>query len=114
MRIIVLLCCILSLNVAFAQTEFSLYRLHTTLPQSNMINPAFAPRFKVVVGLPVISSTRVSADLDGVSLSNLFNNSGTESLSLDTLIIPDQMKEVNYVRVNQSIQLFYLGLTLGK
>jgi hypothetical protein len=62
----------------------------------------------------VISSTRVSADLDGVSLSNLFNNSGTESLSLDTLIIPDQMKEVNYVRVNQSIQLFYLGLTLGK
>jgi hypothetical protein len=110
----ILLFFLLCFHATFGQTEFSLYRLHNTLPQSNMLNPAFAPRWKLVIGLPVISSTRVSADMDGVAFADLFNSSGTESLSLDTLLIPDQMKEVQFVRMNQSIQLFYLGKTFGK
>jgi hypothetical protein len=114
MRIFILAGFLLCFNAAFAQTEFSLYRLHNTLPQSNMLNPAFAPRWKLVIGLPVISSARISADLDGVTLADMFNNSGTESLSIDTVLIPDQMKEVQFARFSQSLQLLYLGRTFGK
>jgi hypothetical protein len=105
---------LLCFNYAFAQTEFSVYRLHNTLPQSNMLNPAFAPGFKLVIGLPVISSVRIGADLDGITFVDVFNSSGRESLILDTALISARMKDVNHVRINQATQLFYLGMTLGK
>src|SRR5689334_24573549 len=113
MRTFGLLSLVLCCSAAFGQTEFSLYRLHNTLPQSNMLNPAFAPRWKFVIGLPVISSVRLSADLDGVSFADVVNNSGASALKFDTVLIPDKMKEVNHVRFNQSIQLLYLGRTFG-
>jgi hypothetical protein len=115
MRVILMLSLLslLCLNAGFGQTEFSLYRLHRTLPQSNMLNPAFAPGFKLVIGLPVISSVRVSADLDSVAFADLFTNSG-EYLNLDTASISAKMKEVNHIRFNKAIQLFYLGMTFGK
>jgi hypothetical protein len=113
-RLGILLSLLLYVNLTFGQSEFSLYRLNKAVPQSNMLNPAFAPNFNLVIGLPVISSAYVRADLDGISFDDVFNGSGTESLTLDTARISSRMKEVNRVRLNQSLQLFYLGMTLGK
>jgi hypothetical protein len=114
MRIFVSICLVLCINAAFGQPQFSLYRLQKSLPQSNMLNPAFAPGFKLVIGLPVISSAHVSADLDGLAFNDVFNRSGGEYLTFDTVRIFDKMKDVNHVRFSQSIQLLYLGMTVGK
>lgn len=95
---------------ASAQTQFSLYRLNANLPQANMINPAFAPNSRVVIGLPVLSSVRLSADNAGISFRDIFKSTERDSLRLDTASIFSKMKAANAIRMNGEIQLFYLGI----
>ena len=54
MRIALLLFGLIATLPAWAQPEFSLYRFNVSLPQANLLNPAFYPNHKVVIGLPVI------------------------------------------------------------
>ncbi len=96
--------------VANAQSEFSTYRLNGTLPESNLLNPAFAPNFKVVIGLPVISSMYLSGNTGGLSFRDIFKTTENDSLKLDTLSIFKKLKPSNGLTVKESIQLFYLGL----
>jgi hypothetical protein len=95
---------------ASAQTEFSLYRLNANLPQANMLNPAFAPNSKVIIGLPVISSIYLSADTDGISFRDVFRSSEGDSLKLDTLTLFQKLKPSNRIQAKESLQLFYFGL----
>ena len=53
------------------QAQLSLYPLNSTIPQAHQINPAFMPGYKVVVGLPVISSLLVSFDNDDISFQDI-------------------------------------------
>ena len=95
---------------AAAQPEFSLYRFNANLPQSNLLNPAFYPNHKVVIGLPVISSIYVSADNDGMAFRDIFRQSESDSLELDTVSIFKKLRDTQRIRVNESVQLFYFGL----
>src|SRR5688500_15951737 len=94
---------------ALAQTEFSMYRLNGNLPQANMINPAFAPNSKVVIGLPVISSVHVAVDTDGIAFRDIFSTSKTDSLAIDTVSLFSKLKNSNQLKFKEAIQLFYLG-----
>jgi cell division septation protein DedD len=93
-----------------AQSELSMYRLNATLPQANMLNPAFFPEHKVVIGLPVISSFYASVNNDGLAFRDIFVKTASDSLTLDTLGLPRKLKARQKLNVNNSIQLFYFGL----
>jgi hypothetical protein len=110
MRILLLVFTLIVAVPAFAQTEFSLYRLNGNLAQANMLNPAFAPNSKIIIGLPVVSSIYVSVDNDGIAFRDLFKTSDTDELSLDTVSIFSKLKASQQVKFNEAIQLFYLGL----
>lgn len=95
---------------ATAQTEFSLYRINGNVAQANMLNPAFAPNSKVVIGLPIISSIYLSADNGGISFNDLFSRGESDSLKIDTLSLFNRLKPSNRIQLKESVQLFYLGL----
>lgn len=109
-RIALLLFGLIATLPAWAQPEFSLYRFNASLPQANLLNPAFYPNHKVVIGLPVISSVYASADNDGMSFRDIFRNSESDSLQLDTVSIFKKLKDTHRIRLNESVQLFYFGL----
>lgn len=110
MRIILTFLAFLVVLPAIGQTEFSLYRLNGNLPQANMLNPAFAPNSKVVIGLPVISSIYVAADNDGIAFRDLFKTDENDSLKLDTLTLFTKLNPSNRILLKESVQLFYFGL----
>jgi len=98
---------------AQAQGEFSLYNLNRSVPQAHQLNPAFRPNAKVVVGLPVLSSTHVSLDMDQVSFNNLFTESAEQSLSLDPDNLSSVLRDKNNFSIQSDLQLFFLGLNFG-
>ena len=110
MRIVLLLFGLIATLPAWAQPEFSLYRLNANLPQANLLNPAFYPNHKVVIGLPAISSVYASIDNDGISFQDIFRNSETDSLQFDTVSVFKKLKDTHRIRLNESVQLFYFGL----
>jgi hypothetical protein len=95
---------------ANAQTEFSTYRLNATLPQANLVNPAFYPNHKILIGLPVVSSIYFSADNDRISFQDIFTKSeGSDSLEIDTLNLFSKLRDAQKLSLKQSVQLFYFG-----
>ena len=101
------------LTPAFGQGEFTLYNLNKSVPQAHQLNPAFRPDAKVVIGLPVLSSSHVSIDMDQLSFNQVFTESIEETLMLNADNISSVLKERNNFAVKSDIQLFFLGLNLG-
>jgi hypothetical protein len=95
---------------ALSQSQFSMYRMNNNLPQGNMLNPALYPNYKVVIGLPVVSSMYFSFDNDNISFRDLFRTSETDSLALDTVSIFQKLKAAHRMKFHEELQLFYLGI----
>ena len=106
--------CIYCCTELRAQGQLSLYQLHSSLSQSNQLNAAFFPDYKVVVGLPAISSIRFFADNDGLSFNELFIYNESNQLELDTANLPDLVKDLNKTRYNFATQLLYVGLRMKR
>lgn len=98
---------------AQGQGEFSLYNLNRTVPQAHQLNPAFHPDGKVIIGLPVISSSHLSVDMDQLSFDHVFRETAEQSLTVDFDNISSQLRDVNNFSVKSDIQLFFLGLNLN-
>ena len=98
---------------ANGQGEFSLYNLNRTVPQAHQLNPAFYPDAKIVIGLPVISSTHLSVDMDQLSFNHVFTESAEQSLTVDFDNISSQLRDKNNFSVQSDIQLFFFGLNLN-
>lgn len=98
----------------WAQGEFSLYNLNKTVPQAHQLNPAFHPQSKVVIGLPVLSSTHLSVDMDQLSFNQVFTKNFDQTLSLNAESISSALRDKNNFSVKSDIQLFFLGLNFGK
>jgi cell division protein FtsN len=110
MRGIVIFVLLITALHANAQTEFSTYRLNATLPQANLVNPAFYPNHKILIGLPVVSSIYLSADNDRISFSDIFRKSeSSDSLEIDTVNLFSKLRDAQRMQLKQSVQLFYFG-----
>ena len=59
-----------------AQSQLTLYQLNSALPQANQVNASFFPNYKFTLGLPVISSSYVSANGGHASFNRIFSGSG--------------------------------------
>ena len=112
-RLLSLTIFVLAISQSYGQGEFSLYNLNRTVPQAHQLNPAFRPDAKVVIGLPVISSSHVSVDMDQLSFNNIFTRTGEQSLSLDAENLSSVLRDKNNFSVKSDLQLFFLGLNLG-
>lgn len=100
-------------SIVYGQGEFSLYNLNRSVPQAHQLNPAFRPDAKVIIGLPIISSTHVSVDMDQLSFNRIFTETFEGSLTLDTDNFSSILKEKNNFSVQSDLQLFFLGISLG-
>ncbi len=94
----------------YAQGDLGLYQLNKSLPQSNNLNPAFMPEHKVVIGFPIISSTKVFVDNDGLSFNDYFAYDANNNLRLDTLGLPGKVKDIQRFGASTELGLFYFGL----
>jgi cell division protein FtsN len=110
MRIICIFFLLAAVSPVLAQSEFALYRMNGNLAQANLINPAFAPNNKVVIGLPVISSLYGSVSNAGIAFRDVFRNSETNMLQVDTASLFTKLKATQRMQLKESIQLFYFGL----
>ncbi len=98
---------------ALGQGEFSLYSLYRTVPQAHQLNPAFRPGGKVIIGLPVLSSSHLSVDMDQLSFDHVFTETAEQSLTVDFDNISSLLKDKNNFSVKSDIQLFFLGINNG-
>ncbi|RLD19774.1 MAG: hypothetical protein DRI71_11310, partial [Bacteroidetes bacterium] len=109
-----LICSLLISSASLAQSQLMLYQLNSRLPQSNMINPGLFPDYKLSIGLPVLSSTYVSANSGQLTFNNAFTRSADDSLHFNPQQLADNLDENNRIEINSNVQLFYLGLKVKK
>ncbi len=95
--------------IAKGQGQLGLYQMHGSVPQSNQVNPAFNPDSKIVIGLPVISSTYLGAS-SPLSYNDIFVRGSDDSLRLNSESILRELNENNKVEVNANVGLLYFGL----
>ena len=62
--------------ISFAQPDFTMPSLRNTY-QASYTNPAFIPKFKVSIGLPVVSNIYVNQTRLGFTLQDVFDNTDT-------------------------------------
>jgi hypothetical protein len=65
-----------SFLISFAQPDFTMPSLRNTY-QASLTNPAFVPKFKVSIGLPVLSNIYVNQTRLGFTLQDVFDNTDT-------------------------------------
>ena len=97
---------------ALAQSQFTLYQLSSTLPQSNMVNAGLFPDYKVTIGFPVLASTYISSDFGGLSHQKITINSFDDPNYFTKLA--SNLDDNNKIAVNGNAQLFNLSLRLKK
>jgi len=100
----------------FGQAQLSLYPLNSTIPQAHQINPAFMPEYKVIVGLPVISSLQVSFDNDDISLRDILkkNENGDFEPIPDKDAFVSKLKNINDLDLQANVGLLFLGFRIQK
>lgn len=95
-----------------AQSQFTLYQLNSTLPQSNMVNAGLFPDYKFTIGFPVLASTYISTDFGGLSHQKITTNSFDDPQYFTKLA--SNLAENNKIAINGNVQLFNLSLRLKK
>ena len=81
-----------------------------SIPQITQVDPASFPDSKLDIGLPIVSSVYGSAFNTGFSMGDLFyqNANGIMMPDVDNAIA--KMKPNNFLVLNASTDLFFLGL----
>lgn len=99
-------------GMAYSQQDLTLYYMDN-IPQRQYLNPALRPNAKVTVGLPVISSIYINHTNTTFTPGNLFTTdaSGT-TLAIDKF--KTKIRDNNYFGVSSKIDLFSLGIQVGK
>lgn len=98
---------------ALGQGEFSLYNLNRSVPQAHQLNPAFYPEGKVFFGLPVLSSSHISIDMDQLSFDHVFAITEGQALKVDFDNISNKLRDNNHFSINSDVQLFFFGFHLN-
>jgi len=95
-----------------AQQDLTLYQL-SGVPQSNIVNPAFVPDVKMVIGFPALSSINANYNNVSFSVNDGFEVDGT-TLVVDFDVLVSKLKEDNYIYNQAQNQWFMFGYQFGK
>ena len=108
-RLAFLFFCIIFSFQCLAQHDLTLYSFGDFGIQSNHLNPAFVPKFKLHIGLPVISNFGLSVT-SPVHVKDVYTpNPLTKQVYLDVNALYNRLAENNYLRVKTRSSLFNLG-----
>jgi len=100
---------ILFCSVARAQ-QITSYQMYSSIPQSNQVNPVFAPNAKVTIGLPLISSNYISLNAP-VSWDDVFMRDADDSLVLNSSRLIEAFEGADgKLDFEGNVGLLYLGL----
>jgi len=100
---------ILLCSVATAQ-QITSYQMYSSIPQSNQVNPVFAPNAKVTIGLPLISSDYISINAP-VSWDDFFMRDTDDSLVLNSNRLIEAFEGTDgKLDFQGNIGLLYFGL----
>lgn len=103
---------ILSANNLIGQQMIS-YNLQN-LPQRNYMNPAFSPKSKIHIGIPLVSGISYNYANSGFQYSDLFRRNETGVLILDLGNSISNMRDKNYLSLSVETDLFAIGIRSGK
>jgi hypothetical protein len=95
----------------YAQSQFTLYQLNSTLPQSNMVNASLFPEYKVTIGFPVLASTYISSDFGGINYQKITTPLDDPQYFAK---LASDLDENNKIAINGNAQLFNLSLRFKK
>ncbi|MCE3296577.1 MAG: Sporulation protein [Crocinitomicaceae bacterium] len=109
-KYIIVLLGIFSGSLLFGQKNFSLYHLKG-IPQAVYVNPSFVPKSKIYLSLP-LGMMNFGVSNSGFSFNDLFTKRSDDSLVINTQKVLEEMDDLNYFNVENSIELFGLGLKL--
>lgn len=90
-----------------AQQDISLYSLNNVFQQI-YVNPAYLPKSKLHIGLPVISSVYVNASNTGFAFGRLVSSNTQEKIDIDKVI--DGLGKKNVFALDINTDLFSLGV----
>ena len=97
---------------ASAQFDMMMYG-YRFVPQSNYNNPAFIPKTKIAVGIPVLSSISTSTYSSSFSLDDILkDNTSNDSLKLDLSYLISKGKETNLLAEYIDNDILYVGFKL--
>ena len=107
-RIVILCFVMLCLSKTNAQQDFVMYHM-PSIPQITQVDPASIPDSKLDIGLPIISRVYGSIFNTGFSFNDLFYKtpSGSTMADMDNAI--KKMKPSNFLVLNFSTDLLFLG-----
>ena len=97
-------------TLAFSQGQIALYQMQKSLPQANYVNPAFAPKSKIIIGLPIVSSTYISMEAPFSVNDVLKPSTSSDSLRIDTDALVEALSSDSRVDIDGSSSLLFLGL----
>ncbi len=105
-KLYTLLMVMLVSSVTFAQQDISLYSLNNVYQQL-YVNPAYLPKSKLHIGLPVISSVYVNASNTGFAFGRFIGNS-KEKVDIDKVI--DGLGKKNVFAMDFNTDLISVGV----
>lgn len=109
-RIYTLLILVLFLmNKLYAQQDISLFTLNNVFQQI-YVNPAYLPKSKVSIGLPVLSSFYINASNTGFPAGRFISRGG-EKIDIDKVI--DNLSKKNLLSIDMNTDLFSLGVKVN-
>ena len=99
-------------TTSFAQYDLTMYNMQS-IPQSMYGNPAFIPKTKVNIGLPVISSVYLNLSNNGFVFADLVKNGTDGSPYFDTTFV-DKLGSNNYLSTTFNTDILSFGFRVKK
>lgn len=97
---------------SLAQSELALYRFGQSVPQAGLLNPAFIPDYKVVIGFPLLSEYAFF-DNDKLSFNDVFLRDENDLLVIDSVDLPSKLGETRRQRLDTKTQLLLYGFRIA-
>lgn len=104
----------MALPIAKAQVVSSLYFMDN-LPQSSILNPAFAPNYNFYLGLPVINNVNIHLGSD-IGLGDIYSNEQFLWNDYANLSKPflENLPKTSYLTTELNTSIFNMGFRSGK
>src|SRR5882757_1702711 len=108
---IFLLCAVLLPGALLGQNESTLYFMNS-VPQAVDLNPSIQPRYKMTIGLPLISSIGATYSNNGFTYNDMISKvDGVVKADLTKLT--QSLAAENYITLAQQTDLLRFGLRLN-
>lgn len=101
---------VLATITAFTQQDLVMYHMNA-VPQSQYVNPAWAPETRINIGLPVISSLYLRHENTIYNPFHMFETNGSNT-TFRTDHFLEKLRDRNYLGVDLGIDLLSVGLKL--